>query len=139
MSEEEHEKSSENRSVKPGGEGSSDVEELRAVRDMVSEWLERARHLVRDIVNAVVEGLDGSKFGKEIVELYTSLKAAGMPENLVLEIVRDFYKKKLEVVPSLGDLAKSLSGIVGEGRRLASKGVYPRAGAEKPEKEESQE
>lgn len=93
--------------------GKLDASELMAVREMISAWLEKLGVVAKDIVNTVVSTLDGSKLGKEIVDLYNSLKSAGLPENLVVEIVRDFYKKRLEVAPSLNDLVKSLSGFMG--------------------------
>jgi hypothetical protein len=79
------------------------------IREMVSAWLKKLGIVAKDIVNTVVSTLNSSKLGKEIVDLYNNLKSAGLPENLVIEIARDFYKKKLETAPSLNDLVKSLS------------------------------
>jgi aminopeptidase C len=79
------------------------------IREMVSAWLKKLGIVAKDIVNTVVSTLNSSKLSKEIVDLYNNLKSAGLPENLVIEIARDFYKKKLETAPSLNDLVKSLS------------------------------
>ena len=79
------------------------------IREMVSAWLKKLGIVAKDIANTVVSILNSSKIGKEIVDLYNNLKSAGLPENLVIEIARDFYKKKLETAPSLNDLVKSLS------------------------------
>lgn len=139
MSEEKEVKEVETECKKLGKKSSEEIGELMAIREMINEWLEKLGIVSKDIVNAVVSTLDGSKLGKEIVDLYNSLKSAGLPENLVVEIVKDFYKKKLEIAPSLSDIVKSVSEVRGSIKPPGSPTIsVPTAKKEIKEKKESE-
>lgn len=83
MSEEKEVKEVETECKKLGKKSSEEIGELMAIREMINEWLEKLGIVSKDIVNAVVSTLDGSKLGKEIVDLYNSLKSAGLPKILL--------------------------------------------------------
>lgn len=58
-----------------------------------------------------MSSLDGRKLGQEIAELYKTLKETGLRDLVIEEIVKDFYKKKLELAPSISELIKALSKL----------------------------
>lgn len=91
-----------------------ELEELRVIKEMVSVILERLGHLAKEVVNAIMSSLDGKRLGEEIAEFYSNLKDAGLPDQVVEEMVKDFYRRKLELVPSLNELVKVLSTAMSE-------------------------
>ncbi|OYT40955.1 MAG: hypothetical protein B6U89_00550 [Desulfurococcales archaeon ex4484_58] len=116
--------------IKTEGKDKEDVEELREVFDVISEFLDKAKDTIKEIIVAVAGSLNGEKLGKEVAALYKELKASGLPDDVVNEMVRDFYKKKLESAPSVGELLKTLT----EGIKFKKK-----VELEEEEKEEEEE
>lgn len=91
-----------------------EIEELKIAKDIVSVILEKLGQLAKDVVNTIMSSLDGKKLGQEIAELYSNLKTAGLSDRVIEEMVKDFYKKKLELVPSLNELVRVLSTAMSE-------------------------
>lgn len=87
----------------------TEVKELEAVKVMVSEWLDKISVIAKEIIGAITSSLDGKKLGEEITEMYKRLKESGLPDDTINEIIRDFYKKKLELAPRLSDLISIIS------------------------------
>jgi|GEM_PF-2134626 hypothetical protein len=95
---------------------SADVEELVVVKEVVSEVFDKIGSIAKEIVSANMASLDGKKLSQEIAEFYTNIKSAGIPDEIAQEMVREFYRKKLELAPSLNELARSLTEVASKGR-----------------------
>jgi len=89
--------------------GKTDAEELREVLDAVTPFLEKLKDWVKEIIGLFTSGLDGKKLGEDIGRFYQELKVQGLPEDLIIEMVRDYYKKRMEVVPSIEKLIGSFA------------------------------
>jgi len=89
--------------------GKTDAEELREVLDAVTPFLEKLKDWVKEIIGLFTSGLDGKKLGEDIGRFYQELKAQGLPEDLIIEMVKDYYKKRMEVVPSIEKLIGSFA------------------------------
>lgn len=100
-------------------EEEKEVKELEIVKGMISEWLDKIGVVIKDIVSTVTSSIDGRRLSEEIVEMYKRLKEAGLPDDVVSEIIRDFYKRKLDLVPSLKDLISTISDLLSKKRTEA--------------------
>lgn len=89
-----------------------DIEELKIVLDTITPFLEKVKNMIKEILDMIMSGINGEKLGREVASLYQQLKQAGLPDEIVNEMVKDFYKKKLESLPSLNDLIKTISEAV---------------------------
>jgi len=89
-----------------------DIEELKIVLDTITPFLEKVKNMIKEILDMIISGINGEKLGREVASLYQQLKQAGLPDEVVNEMVKDFYKKKLESLPSLNDLIKTISEAV---------------------------
>jgi len=89
--------------------GKTEAEELREVLDAVIPFLEKLKDWVKEIIGLFTSGLDGKKLGEDIGRFYQELKAQGLPEDLIIEIVKDYYKKRMEVVQSIEKLIGSFA------------------------------
>jgi hypothetical protein len=92
--------------------GKTDAEELREVLDAVTPFLEKLKDWVKEIISLFTSGLDGKKLGEDIGRFYRELKAQGLPEDLIIEMVKDYYKKRMEVVPSIEKLIGSFARFI---------------------------
>ncbi|MEM0377770.1 MAG: hypothetical protein QXP68_01060 [Thermosphaera sp.] len=99
----------------------TDVEELREVLDAVSPFLERLKDWVKEIIGLVTSGLDGKKLGEDVGRFYQELKNQGLPEDLVIEMVRDYYKRRMDAIPSIEKLISGLTKFIGEEEEEESK------------------
>jgi len=88
-----------------------DVEELKEVLAAVSEFLDQLGSKLKTLLDSIMETLDGAKIGREVGEMYRSLKEAGVPEEVAIEMTRELFRKKMELAPSLSSLFQS----IGEG------------------------
>ncbi len=93
-------------------EKKSDVEEMREVFEILTPFIEKLKDMAKELVIIVTQSIDGKKLGEEATALYKELKEAGLPDDVVNEMVRDFFNKKLEMAPSLGELFKSLNKAI---------------------------
>ncbi len=109
-----------------------DVAELAIAKEIVSTVFDKIGTIAKDIVTAIMASLDGRKLSQEIAEFYINLKSAGIPEEIAQEMVKEFYRKKLELTPSLNELMKSLTEVVTKSRVAKTE----KAGEEREEKEE---
>ncbi|MGB9827449.1 MAG: hypothetical protein ACPLSM_02920 [Thermosphaera sp.] len=89
----------------------TDVEELREVLNAVTPFLEKLKDWIKEIIGVFTSGLDGKKLGEDIGKFYQELKAQGLPEELIIEMVKDYYKRRMEIVPSLEKLIESLTKL----------------------------
>ncbi|MET1159570.1 MAG: hypothetical protein ABWW65_01280 [Thermoprotei archaeon] len=114
-------------------ERASEVEEIRAAKEVIESigtLIDRVKDAVRDILSTALTSLDGKKLGEEIASMYKQLKEAGMPEELVNDIVKDYYNRKLSLIPSIDELLRSIA------REIASSKVRLEVEKEKKRKEE---
>ncbi|MEM4620009.1 MAG: hypothetical protein QW607_07320, partial [Desulfurococcaceae archaeon] len=56
--------------------------------------------------------IDAKKLAQDITTLYNDLKNAGLPDEIVDRIVTDFYKKRLEAIPSTSELVKTIAEAI---------------------------
>ncbi|QOR94211.1 hypothetical protein IMZ38_06190 [Thermosphaera chiliense] len=89
----------------------TDVEGLREVLNAVTPFLEKLKDWIKEIIGVFTSGLDGKKLGEDIGKFYQELKAQGLPEELIIEMVKDYYKRRMEIVPSLEKLIESLTKL----------------------------
>ena len=89
-----------------------DAEELREILDTVSKFLRELKDLVKDILDAIMSSYDGARLGKELGEFYKSLVEAGVPEEQALELMKQFYDKKMGALPSLGDVFSTIKEFI---------------------------
>jgi hypothetical protein len=81
-----------------------EVEELREVKELIKTLGEVGKDVVGTIVVKLGEFFDGKRLGENISALYTSLKNTGMPDDMIKEIVMDYVKRTLTVVPEVYEL-----------------------------------
>ena len=92
-------------------------EELKFILTSISEWIDKGKDLVREIVNSLTSSLDGRKLGEDIAAFYNSLKNSGLPDELINEMVREYYKRRLEAIPSITEIIKAIrEAVTREGR-----------------------
>ncbi|MEM1933889.1 MAG: hypothetical protein QXY53_05805 [Desulfurococcaceae archaeon] len=81
-----------------------EIRELEIVKEMISEWFDKLSVIVKEIIGTITSSIDGRKLSEEVVEMYRRLREANVPDAIINEMIRDFYKKKLEAMPRLSDL-----------------------------------
>ena len=68
---------------------------------MIPEALERIKDMLKELVSVMASFLDGKKLAEELTTMYKELRASGFSEEVATEMVREFYKKKLEMAHPL--------------------------------------
>lgn len=63
----------------------------------------------------------GKKLGEDVGRFYQELKNQGLPEDLVIEMVRDYYKRRMDAIPSIEKLISGLTKFIGEEEEEESK------------------
>lgn len=95
------------------GEEKSDVEELKAVSEIllpkVIEIIDKLKEVIKEGITTFASIIDGRKLAQEVSEMYRELKQSGLPEDIINEMIREFYRKKLEIAPSLTEVIKAIS------------------------------
>ncbi|MEB3774043.1 MAG: hypothetical protein GSR86_03845 [Desulfurococcales archaeon] len=87
-----------------------DIRELKEVLTAVSDFITDIGDKIKDILDSMMSALDGAKIGRETAELYKSLKEAGMPEEMAIQLTREFFNKKMELAPSISSIIEALKG-----------------------------
>ncbi len=114
----------------------SEAEEVREILEVVTPFLEKLKDMAKELIVAVTASLDGKKLGEEVASLYKELKESGLPEDLIKEMVKEFYKKKLEMAPSINEVLKSIAETV---RSKKAKIIIGEKEEEEQEEEEKEE
>ncbi len=96
-----------------------DVEELKAVLGAVSDFLQSLMEPVKGLIDATTSALEGGKLGREIAEFYSSLKESGMPEEMIRDLTREFFREKLKAIPNISNLAN----LIGDYLKYGPPGV----------------
>jgi len=91
--------------------------ELKAVFTAIEEFLRKVLPMIKELIDTVLKPLDGSRLGKEIAEMYRSLKESGMSEEMIAKVIDRYLEKRLEGIPTLTTLLKDLSRVLVGGRR----------------------
>ncbi len=102
-------------------ERNEDIEELREVLSTISEFISGLRQPIKEFLDMLMSSLNGEKLGKEVAALYRELKESGMPEEMIREIVNDFFKKKMESAPNIATLTRLISNALSGGKPKFSK------------------
>ncbi len=89
--------------------------ELKAVFSAIEEFLRAVLPLVKQLIDAMLAPLDGSKLGKDIAEMYRQLKESGMSDEMIEKIVDKYLQKRLEEVPTVTSLLKMLGEAMSRG------------------------
>ncbi len=94
------------------GGRSEDAEEVKEILKAVSEFIGSLKEPIKELLDTMMSSLDGKKLGEEVAKFYSELKESGMPEDMIEEMVRGFFRKKLEAAPNLGSLVEALKSAV---------------------------
>lgn len=95
-------------------QASTDEEQIRGILRAVSEFIIDLKEPLKEMLDAMVNVLEGKKLGEEVAVFYKKLKEAGMPEDMVREMTKEFLEKKLETAPSVGSLLSKLQNVIEE-------------------------
>ncbi len=120
----------------------SEAEEVREILEAVTPFLEKLKDMSKELIVAVTASLDGKKLGEEVASLYKELKESGLPEDLIKEMVKEFYKKKLEIAPSINEVLKSIAETIKSEKAkivIGGKKVIGEKEEEEQEEEEKEE
>jgi flagellin-specific chaperone FliS len=94
-----------------GLERRSDVEELKEVGNLLRTLGDVARDVLGSAINKFTEIIDGKRLGENIAALYNSLKGAGLPDQVVQDIVKEYTTRVLSSIPNIADLASKFLSV----------------------------
>ena len=115
----------------------SEAEEVKEILEAVTPFLERLKDMAKEIIVTVAGSLDGKKLGEEVASLYKELKSQGLPDDLINDLVKEFYRKKLEMAPSISEVLKSITEAF-KGKKAKVIVEEEKRGEEEEEKEEKE-
>ena len=105
---------------------SEDAQEVHEILSAVSEFIVGIKEPIKEFLDMLLSSLDGEKLGKEAAKFYKELKESGMPEEMIREMVKEFFRKKLEAAPNLGSLAKMINEALSSKGKVLIRGGVPR-------------
>jgi len=108
--------------------GSKDAEEVREILKAVSEFIEGLKEPIKEFLDMMMSSLDGKKLGEEVAKFYRELKESGMPEDMAKDMVKEFFRKRLESAPSLEGLVEALKQGMGRIHRRPERSMMVREG-----------
>jgi len=82
----------------------SEVEELREVGNFIRTLGDVARDVIGSAISKFTEMINGKRLGENIASLYTSLKNAGLPDQVIQDIVKEYTTRTLSAVPNIAEL-----------------------------------
>ncbi len=106
----------------------SEIEEL----DAVAKFIDKLKDSLKDILNMLLETISGKKIGEDVAQFYESLKARGLPDEVAIKLTEEYFRKRIEAIPSLNELFKQFT----ERRGLTKPDVKVLIEREKPKEEE---
>ncbi len=89
-----------------------ELETLREIFAAISGFLRDIREPLKDLINILVDALNGEKIGKEVAAFYNTLIKNGVPEELAKEMAKEFFNKKLESAPSVSKMLSSFTDMM---------------------------
>ncbi|MEB2835958.1 MAG: hypothetical protein GSR80_001041 [Desulfurococcales archaeon] len=90
------------------GESESDVRELKEILSALSEFLKGLSEPLEKLIDTILKIADGRRVGEEVAAFYSSLKGAGVPEEVAVEMTREYFHKRIAAL----DLAKLLERFI---------------------------
>jgi archaellum component FlaC len=94
-----------------GLERRCDVEELKEVGNLLRTLGDVARDVLGSAINKFTEIIDGKRLGENIAALYNSLKGAGLPDQVVQDVVKEYTTRVLSSIPNIADLASKFLSV----------------------------
>ncbi len=95
--------------------GRSEAEELREVLNAIADFIQRIKGPIRELVTIVLAMMDGAKLGEDVAAFYKQVKESGLPDEVALEMTRQYFRERLEAANLAGLLAKFLRReLIGE-------------------------
>ncbi len=91
---------------------SSDARELYEIFTAISEFIRQIKEPIKEVISTILEAYDGAKIGKDIGELYRNLVESGVPKELTEEMVREYFKRRMESLPTIATIIDALRGHV---------------------------
>jgi len=89
-----------------------DVEELREVLSTVTPFLENLftwlRTGLKEVLGFIQASYDGKKLGEDIAQFYQALKSQGLPDDMIKEMVKEYYEKRLSSLPDWGSIVNKI-------------------------------
>lgn len=90
-------------------EGDKDLLYISELVRATGELIDRIRDMIKDVIETTIRELDGARLGKEVGELYRSLREAGVPEEEAMAMAKRFFEAKLNSMPNLAALLETLT------------------------------
>lgn len=95
-----------------------DVEELRQVLSAIAEFLDKLSKTVRESLETVLSGVDGSRLGEDVGNFYKRLVESGIPPEEAMKLTEEYFRKRLDSVPSPSKLIETFSRFVKRPRAI---------------------
>jgi len=95
-----------------------DVEELRQVLAAIAEFLDKLSKTVRESLETVLSGVDGSKLGEDVGNFYRRLVENGIPPKEAMKLTEEYLRKRLDSVPSPSKLIETFSRFIKRPRAI---------------------
>jgi len=93
-------------------EEKSDAEELREILTTVTPFLENLftwlRTGLKEVLSFIQASYDGKKLGEDIAQFYQALKSQGLPDDVIKEMVKEYYEKRLSSLPDWGSIVNKI-------------------------------
>ncbi len=83
----------------------SEIEEL----DAVAKFIDKLKDSLKDILDMLLETISGKKIGEDVAQFYESLKARGLPDEIAIKLTEEYFRKRIETIPSLNELFKQFT------------------------------
>lgn len=80
----------------PWGKGEYSGEDVKKILEGVTELFGSIRESLSEILEKTTEMLDGDKVGRDVAMFYKSLKEAGLPDEMVTELTKEYFRKRME-------------------------------------------
>ncbi len=92
----------------------SDVKELREIFNVITEFIKNVKGEIKDLMELSMNALDGGKLGEDVSKFYRSLVDRGVPKEVAEEMTKEYFRKRLESVPTIGTILSKI-GLGGKG------------------------
>jgi hypothetical protein len=90
-------------------ENKREEEEIRAELEAVAEFINKLKDTLKEIMDTLIQSISGEKLGSDIAAFYESLKNKGLPEELVEKMTEEYFKKRLEQIPSFAKIIEQFA------------------------------
>ena len=94
-----------------GGDWSSDVEALEKVLEALTRFLKDLQEPIEKLLRTFLDVFSGDKVGRDVADFYSHLKEAGMPDDLIIDMTKQYFRKRIAML----DLVKALISEIGGG------------------------